>query len=195
MRKAREDRKDYFVGLMEYRNTPISGLDLSPAQMMFNRRLKTKLPISNRLLNAKLFSNIKEKLIVRQKIQKSHYDKTAHTLSELQPKENVRILNFKNKTWEPAEVISKDKFYPRSYYVRNSSGRVFRRNRKHIRQSNTKFKIEIDPNDDIISNSQADLNSSSNSQISQNCHISNSNVQRKSNRVRKSPSYLNDYVV
>ncbi|GFV24329.1 transposon Tf2-6 polyprotein [Trichonephila clavipes] len=42
MKKAREDRRDYLVGLMEYRNTPIPGLDLSPAQMMFNRRLKTK---------------------------------------------------------------------------------------------------------------------------------------------------------
>ncbi|GFT83783.1 uncharacterized protein K02A2.6 [Trichonephila clavipes] len=31
MKKAREDRRDYLVGLMEYRNTPISGLDLSPA--------------------------------------------------------------------------------------------------------------------------------------------------------------------
>ncbi|GFT10867.1 uncharacterized protein K02A2.6 [Nephila pilipes] len=38
MRKAREDKRDYLVGLMDYRNTPISGLDLSPAQMMFNRR-------------------------------------------------------------------------------------------------------------------------------------------------------------
>ncbi|GFV25622.1 uncharacterized protein K02A2.6 [Trichonephila clavipes] len=47
MRKAREDRTDYLVGLMEYRNTPISGLDQSPSQMKFNRRLKTKLPISN----------------------------------------------------------------------------------------------------------------------------------------------------
>ncbi|GFX34112.1 transposon Tf2-6 polyprotein [Trichonephila clavipes] len=56
MKKAREDRRDYLVGLMEYRNTPISGLDLSPAQMMFNRRLKTKLPISNKLLNADLIT-------------------------------------------------------------------------------------------------------------------------------------------
>ncbi|GFT91036.1 transposon Tf2-6 polyprotein [Nephila pilipes] len=47
MRKAKEDKRDYLVGLMEYRNTPISGLDLSSAQMMFNRRLKTKWAISN----------------------------------------------------------------------------------------------------------------------------------------------------
>ncbi|GFT40743.1 uncharacterized protein K02A2.6 [Trichonephila clavipes] len=98
MKKAREDRRDYLVGLMEYRNTPISGLDLSSAQMMFNHRLKTKLPISNKLINAELFNNIREKLIKRQNIQKIHYDKTAHPLPELEPEDNVRILNFKNKT-------------------------------------------------------------------------------------------------
>lgn len=38
MWKAKENNKDYFVGLMEYRDTPISGLELSPAQMMFNQR-------------------------------------------------------------------------------------------------------------------------------------------------------------
>ncbi|GFU29922.1 hypothetical protein NPIL_519131 [Nephila pilipes] len=50
--------------------------------MMFNRRLKTKLPISNKLLNAELFNNIPEKLIKWQNIQKLHYDKTAHPLPE-----------------------------------------------------------------------------------------------------------------
>ncbi|GFW39822.1 transposon Tf2-9 polyprotein [Trichonephila clavipes] len=83
MKKAREDRRDYLVGLMQYRNTPISGLDLSPTQMMFNRGLKTKLRISNTLLNAELFNNIQEKLIKRQNIQKIHYDKTAHPLPQL----------------------------------------------------------------------------------------------------------------
>ncbi|GFS91591.1 uncharacterized protein K02A2.6 [Trichonephila clavipes] len=70
MKKAREDRQDYLVGLMEYRNIPISGLDLSPAQMMLNHRLKTKLPISNKLLNAELFNNIREKLIKKLKCPK-----------------------------------------------------------------------------------------------------------------------------
>ncbi|GFS71501.1 uncharacterized protein K02A2.6 [Trichonephila clavipes] len=97
MKKAREDRRDYLVGLMEYRNTPISGLDLSPAQMMFNRRLKTKLPISNKLLNAELLNNIREKLIKKQNVQKIHYNKTAHPLPELETEDNVRILSLKKQ--------------------------------------------------------------------------------------------------
>ncbi|GFT45667.1 transposon Tf2-6 polyprotein [Nephila pilipes] len=126
MRKTRKDKRDCLVGLMEYRNTPISGLDLSPAQMMFNRRLKTKLPISNKLLNAELFNNIREKLIERQNIQKFHYDKTAHLLPELKQGENVRILNFKNKTWESVKIVSKHKLHPRSYFVKKSVGQTFK---------------------------------------------------------------------
>ncbi|GFT48060.1 transposon Tf2-9 polyprotein [Nephila pilipes] len=193
MRKAREDKRDYLVGLMEYRNTSISGLDLSPAQMMFNRRLKTKLPISNKLLNAELFNNIREKLIERQNIQKLYYDKTAHPLPELKQGENVRIFNFKNKTWESAQIVSKHKLHPWSYFVKNQSGKILRRNKKHIRKSNTSFHIETDPNDisTFHSNSEVVLNP----QNIQHCNESNCNVQRKSNRVRKPPSYLNDYVV
>ncbi|GFT14939.1 uncharacterized protein K02A2.6 [Trichonephila clavipes] len=37
MRKTREDRRDYLVGLMEYKNNLVSGLDISPAQMRFSR--------------------------------------------------------------------------------------------------------------------------------------------------------------
>ncbi|GFU38668.1 integrase catalytic domain-containing protein [Trichonephila clavipes] len=172
---------------MEYRNTPISGLGLSSAQMMFNSRLKTKLPISNKLLNAELFNNIREKLN-RQNVQKIHYDKTYHPLPELEPEDNVRILNFKNKTWEPAKIVSKHKLHPRSYFVKNQSGNILRRNRKRITKSNTPFNTETDPND--ISTFNSDSEVIVNPQNILNCNESDYNVQRRSNRVCKPPSYL-----
>ncbi|KAG8174431.1 hypothetical protein JTE90_021999 [Oedothorax gibbosus] len=101
--------------------------------------------MTNKLLNAKLFNNIREKLVVRQEVQKAYYDRTAHPLSELKPKENVRILNFKDKTWGPAQVVSKDQNFPRSYIVKDEAGKILRRNRKHIRKSNTFFKEQSDP--------------------------------------------------
>ncbi|GFS35156.1 transposon Tf2-9 polyprotein [Nephila pilipes] len=178
---------------MEYRNTPISGLDLSPSQMMFNRKLKTKLPISNKLLNAELFNNIREKLIERQNNQKLHYDKTAHLLPELKQGENVRILNFKSKTWESAKIVSKHKLHPWSYFVKNQSGKILRHNRKHIRKSNTSFHIETDPNDISTFHSYSEV--VLNPQNMQHCNESDCNIQRRSNRVREPPSYLNDYIV
>ena len=64
--------RDVNVGLMEYRNTPISGLNLSPAQILFNRRLRTKLPINNKLLNLKI-NHPNSKFCVRQARQKYYY--------------------------------------------------------------------------------------------------------------------------
>ena len=46
LRKA----KDPYVALMEYRNTPVTGIGLSPSQMLNSRRLKSKLPTTAELL-------------------------------------------------------------------------------------------------------------------------------------------------
>ncbi|GBL76248.1 Transposon Ty3-G Gag-Pol polyprotein [Araneus ventricosus] len=93
MRKAKEDNKNHFVGLMEYRNTPISGLNLSPAQLMFSRRLRTKLPVTNKLLNSEVVNNVKGLLTKRQQIQKQFHDRSAKSLSRLNPGDNVRMQN------------------------------------------------------------------------------------------------------
>ena len=53
-KKANEENKKPVVALLEYRNSPVTGLGLSPAQLLFNRRLRTKLPICKKLLNAKI---------------------------------------------------------------------------------------------------------------------------------------------
>lgn len=69
VRKTRKDNKDYFIGLVEYTNTDITDLDLSPAQINGRLKLKTK-----KMLNAKLF-NIREKLGQRQGFRKRYYEK------------------------------------------------------------------------------------------------------------------------
>ena len=43
-KKAYKKRKRSFVALPEYKNTPIPNIRLSPAQMLFNHRLRFKLP-------------------------------------------------------------------------------------------------------------------------------------------------------
>ena len=44
LKKAYEDGTDPHIALHESRNTPITGLSYSPAQVFLDRRLKTKLP-------------------------------------------------------------------------------------------------------------------------------------------------------
>ena len=42
--------KDPYIARLDYRNTPIEELGLSPAQPFLSRRLKTKLPVASTLL-------------------------------------------------------------------------------------------------------------------------------------------------
>ena len=44
MRKAKDDGKDPYIALLEYPNTPLSGLEYSPAQILISRSLKSKFP-------------------------------------------------------------------------------------------------------------------------------------------------------
>ncbi|GBL99714.1 hypothetical protein AVEN_249752-1 [Araneus ventricosus] len=138
-KKAFEDNRRPAIGLLEYRNTPISGLGLSPAQLMFNRRLRTKLPISNKLLNPELFKDVNIKLLRRQQTQKHYYDRSSKILTKLKPGDKIVVQNVKTKIWEPAVVLSKTKT-PRSYKIKTLYGRVLVRNRKFLRLSKVNHK-------------------------------------------------------
>ena len=54
LKKAYEDGTDPYIALLESRNTPITGLSYSPAQVFLNRRLKTRLPTTTQLLDARI---------------------------------------------------------------------------------------------------------------------------------------------
>ncbi|GBN22426.1 Transposon Ty3-G Gag-Pol polyprotein [Araneus ventricosus] len=193
MRKAKEDNKNHFVGLMEYRNTPISGLNLSPAQLMFSRRLRTKLPVTNKLLNSEVVNNVKGLLTKRQQIQKQFHDRSAKSLSKLNPGDNVRM---KNKTWEPAQVISIDKDL-RSYTVKSESGKILKRNRKYLIKShgelNEMSDYSMSDNDNSMPDNVIRL---TNGPTQNKCITMNdTNVTTtRSGRICHKPRYLNDYV-
>jgi len=46
LRKANEADTDPYLALLQYRNTSVTGCDYSPAQMLFSRSLRTKLPVA-----------------------------------------------------------------------------------------------------------------------------------------------------
>ena len=75
MKKAKVERKDFQLGLLDYRNTPIEEIGLSPAQMLMGRRTRTKLPTTPVLLKP-LYptKNIKEGLSHRAEIQQQYYN-------------------------------------------------------------------------------------------------------------------------
>ena len=125
--KATLSGKDPYIALLEYRNSPITGMTLSPAQMLMSRRLKGKLPSTATLLRPKV-CNPKNQLQRQQERQKQSYDKGAKHLAPLRPGDSVHFR--KGNRWKPAVVIAKH-MLPRSYII-SCDGMQLRRNRRHL---------------------------------------------------------------
>ena len=128
LRKASYDGKDPYLALLNFRNTPIPDLKASPAQLLFGRSLKTKLPAHEDLLKPKEPIDVEHELRERQQRQKRYYDRGAVASSEMQPGDVVRVQ--KNREWEPATVTAVHRS-PRSYLI-NHDGRAIRRNRRQL---------------------------------------------------------------
>ena len=77
LRKAQESKKDVYLALLEYRNTPIDANIASPAELLFQRKLRTRLPCKQSLLKPPLQGDTHEKLHVRQERVKRYHDAHA----------------------------------------------------------------------------------------------------------------------
>ena len=130
-KKADEDGRDPYLALLEYRNTPVSGLQYTPSQMLMSRLLRSKLPTKQTLLQPKVVDAHKD-LKHRQRRQKSYYDKGTSPLPQLNPGDVVRVQ--RGKVWEPA-VVKASHVQPRSYLVQSQHGQL-RRNRRHLIKTN-----------------------------------------------------------
>ncbi|XP_062574843.1 uncharacterized protein K02A2.6-like [Saccostrea cucullata] len=134
LRKA----KDPYKSLLDYRNTNIEEIGLSPAQMFLGRRLKTDLPTASPLLSAATSSNdLKMRMETRKTRQKLYFDR--HAGRELRPLHSGEKIVIKHgKDWIPGNVMSEQS--NRSYIVKTNDGTKYRRNRKHIRPTAAQFK-------------------------------------------------------
>ena len=72
--KAKQDRWDPYLGLLEYRNTPIDDVG-SPAQLLMSRRLRSIIPTTNAQLQPKVLNphKVMEKLRLKQEKQKHYF--------------------------------------------------------------------------------------------------------------------------
>jgi hypothetical protein len=131
LKKCSEDGVDFRAALLEYRNTPISGMNVSPAEILMSRKLRTRLPLVSSQLKPKTHF-IKSDLKKRQASQKKYYDRTAKQRPAFKPGDNVIIQN--KRCWEPGLIMNKENT-PRSYTILNSKGNEIRRNSVHIKKS------------------------------------------------------------
>ena len=82
-KKAIADKKDPWLALLDYRNTPTKGINSSPCQRLMSRRTRTLVPVTTNLLYPDVVDRVQESLQLRRQKAKSYFDKNAKTLPEL----------------------------------------------------------------------------------------------------------------
>ena len=113
---------DPYKALLDYRNTKIPDIGLSPAQIFFGRRLRTLLPTTAPLLNAHNRQDIRKKLKEMQEKQKHYYDQHSKPLEPLENEQKVLIHN--GEKCAKYATVQRQHHTPRSYIhvVRTDDG-------------------------------------------------------------------------
>ena len=133
IRKCQHSGQDVYKALQIYRSSPLES-GKSPAELLYNRRLRSNLPIMDNLLDPQHVDPqlVKERKEGHKAKQKTQYDKHARDLTELNIGDHVRLQDMHTNRWSQSGVIRK-KLPNRSYLVEISNREVRRRNRRHLR--------------------------------------------------------------
>ena len=190
--KCRESCQSEFLALLDWRNTPTEGVGASPAQRLMGRRCKTLLPVVGTLLQPRYSNDEEMRALMGQKErQRFYYDKHAKPLQPIHQGDTVRMRLPGQRTWSPDTCMSQ--VGPRSYEVKVGES-IYRRNRRQLVRSNeppVPDTLEMVPS--TSEPEQAELPSQSpNSPVSQ--HQPAPQSLRKSQRIRRPPVRLNDFV-
>ena len=133
---------DPYQALLNYRNTPLDGLSLSPAQLLMGCRLKTMLPTTAALLRPQGSAEVKNALEKKKKKEKQYYDKhCGKELPSLHTGDVIRMQ--KGRKWEPATVLYKHQS-PRSYVVETPEGSRYRRNRRQLHSTQVPLQSAVE---------------------------------------------------
>jgi hypothetical protein len=121
------------LALLEYRNTPIPQLKKSPAQILCGRRMKTNIPINEKLLQEEIqdSDDYFRRLQAKRQKYKQYYDRTAKDQEEFSPNDDVVIRD--GKTWTQGHIVGQHQS-PRSYIVKSEKGEV-RRNSSFLKKA------------------------------------------------------------
>ena len=128
LKKAEENRSDFHVANFNYCVTPLTDSDKSLAELLFNRHLRTKLPVPADKLVPTFARVVRPQLVDRQHKFKAVHDRHARDLPPLHPGD-VRVQQ--QGQLVRGEVIAQHKS-PRSYVVKTERGSTIRRNRRHL---------------------------------------------------------------
>ena len=137
--KAREGGQDPHMAMLCLRTTPLDHQTPSPSELLNGRKYRSNIPTTTVAKLKESPACYTDNLQHRQNLQKAYHDRDAKSLPPLHPQEHVRVQDpgSKSKSWAPGQ-ITQVLNAPRSYKVQTSSG-IYRRNRRHLRQTRESF--------------------------------------------------------
>ncbi|KAK3785639.1 hypothetical protein RRG08_010039 [Elysia crispata] len=127
IKSAMKKSEDPNIAILQYRNTPITGLKYSPAQLLFNRRLRDNIPTLKMKSKPFIPPKARQDLMARQQKQKLFYDR--HSKSSAQ---DFRKGDKIKKKWIEGKIH--DKHHTRSYWIDTDNNQTaYRRNTRFMR--------------------------------------------------------------
>lgn len=129
--KADKSGQDRWLALLEWRNT-VNHVQSSPAQRLFSRRLRTKVPTKPSKLRPEVQQNVPEKIAEVRKNAKYYHDKRAKPLPELEMGTDVyvQLKPEQNSSWSKGKIS--DKLSSRKYQIEHG-GKNYTRNRQNVK--------------------------------------------------------------
>lgn len=122
-----------WLSLLEYRNTPLSDLEISPTQLIFGKKTRSILPEPKSQFNVKVVPNLNNNF--KRKVDRNVKYYNRGTKKEDCFETGEKIFVERGKIWVDAEVIKKDSA-PRSYWIRIlKDDQVLRRNIFHLKKN------------------------------------------------------------
>ena len=111
------EAEDAYVALIEGRNSPVTGIGLTPSHILNSQRPRSKLPTMAPLLRPQVTLNAHERLGAAHQRQNFYCDRHAKPLKVFEPEETVRVRQ--NRAWVQA-VITDIWLTPRSYVIKRT---------------------------------------------------------------------------
>ena len=124
--------------LSQYRNTPLRGINKSPAQLALGRQIRDTIPLPRYRykVSNEWRHTLKDREITMSKsneVIKAKYDISSKILPELPVGSPVLCQNARNLKWDRSGIVVTAAKY-RQYYVKmDGSQRLTLRNRRHLR--------------------------------------------------------------
>jgi len=132
IKKCDEDGTSLHYALLQYRNTPLPAIGVSPAaQLLYSRHLRTLLPVDITHLRPAVIDDAKQRL-EKYQANKNQYDHHAKRKVHFEDEQEVYVKKTPDSEWTRGKIVRKADT-PRSYFVHMEDGTVKRRSTQHLK--------------------------------------------------------------